>query len=99
MKNLNPHIEPAIDFFDNVLAAKNKTENDPTYNARVTLLRPNILATYTSYDDAFATDNLIAMEAHGYIGAPKDDLLKMYAFKNKPFQKLKLQSQQLQGIE
>lgn len=89
MKNLNTHIEPAIDFFDNVLAAKNRTENDPTYNARVTLLRPNIVATYTLYDDAFAADNLIAMLAHGHIAVPKDDLLKMYAYKNKTFQKLK----------
>ena len=89
MKNLNAHIEPAIDFFDNVLAAKNRTENDPNYNARITLLRSNILATYTAYDDSFATDNLISMAAHGYIAPAKDDLLKMYAYKNKPFQKLK----------
>ncbi|GEC80095.1 hypothetical protein [Flavobacterium aquatile] len=89
MKNLNAHIESAIDFFDNVLAAKNRTENDPTYNARVTLLRPNIITAYTLYDDAFAADNLVAMGAHGYAAPPKDDLLKMYKYKNKPFQKLK----------
>ena len=29
MKNINAHLDPTIDFFDNVLAAKNKTENDP----------------------------------------------------------------------
>jgi hypothetical protein len=89
MKNLNAHIAPAIDFFDNVLASKNKTENDPNYDARVKLLRPNILATYTLYDAAFAADNLIIMGANGYIAPPKNDLLKMYTYKNKTFQKLK----------
>jgi hypothetical protein len=89
MKNINAHLDPTIDFFDNVLAAKNKTENDPNYDARVKLLRPNILATYAIYDESFAADNLVAMGAHGYFATPKDDLLKMYKYKNKPFQKLK----------
>lgn len=89
MKNLNTHTDPAIDFFDNVLAAKNRTDKDPTYNTRISLLRPNIEATYTLYDVAFATNNLVTMAAHGYIAPPKDDLLKMYSYKNKPFQKLK----------
>lgn len=89
MKNLNPFNNDTNIYFDNVIKSKNKSKNDETYKDRLELLKPNIKVKFKSFDDKHTDNKLASLVAHGYVDQEKDDLLKLYKYDNKIFQKLK----------
>lgn len=85
MKNLSPFSGDTNVYFDDVI----KSKKDPTYKDRVELFKPNIKVKFKIFDDKHQENKLVSLVAHGYVDQEKRDLLKLYKYDNKIFQKLK----------
>jgi len=90
MRNLKPYNESTTDFFDSLIAAKKKSKNDPGYLARIALYRTGIITAYGTYDAHIAANSLVSAAAVGYESPEKDDLIRLYHYKAKIFQELKI---------
>jgi hypothetical protein len=90
MKNLNHYYDDAFDFHKEVLESKNVTKKDPTYKIRVENLGVKIKKQFDIYDDNFTCNTLEGISSHEYTNSEKEDLLKLYSYKNSVIQKLKV---------
>jgi hypothetical protein len=90
MKNLTPYNKNTIDFHDLVLARKHNTQADLTYKERVIALRDFIVEKFDEFDPLFDTNNLLTINCYGFGGANKTDLLKLYSYKSRTLQELKV---------
>jgi hypothetical protein len=89
MRNLKAFSKTCIDFFDEVVSSKKDTVNDPTYKYRISLLRPNVENCYNIYNKNFKNKNLLITKSFGYTNPHKDDLKKLYSYRNSKIQELK----------
>ncbi|WP_010181243.1 hypothetical protein [Aquimarina agarilytica] len=91
MKNIKHSLINPHDFFDDVLSSKRNSSSDPDYKLRIEKLKPNIKRLFNNYDDKFSNRELALINPIGYTGRDKQDLLKLYKYGTKPFQKLKVE--------
>jgi len=91
MKNIKSYSGDCFSFHKNVIEAKNTTKKDPDYKERVSALNPDIEEKIKEYTEKFGSDSLEEIYAIGYDGSNKEDLQKLYNYKSKPLQKLKLE--------
>jgi len=89
MRNLNPYDGNTTDFFDDVVAARRPSDKDPNFVTRVVTYRPGIVTAYTAYNSHIAAQSLMTAVAVGYVNPTKEDLIELYKYKAKIFQKLK----------
>ena len=89
MRNLKAFTDDSFAFYQNVVKNKRNSVKDPTYKARLTPLEANVKAQYVEYDKEFKTDTLPALNAIGYIGQSKEDLIALYSYSNSIMQALK----------
>lgn len=89
MRNLKAFSKICIDFFDEVVLSKKDTIKDPTYKHRIGLLKPNIDICYKAYNKNFKDNKLLLTKSFGYSNPQKDDLIKLYSYRNSKIQELK----------
>lgn len=90
MRNLNAYSEDAFEFHSNVVESKKDTQRDPNYKERVLALNEDIGELFRNYNERFSENELENLEPHGYNGVEKEDLQKLYSYKSKAIQKLKI---------
>lgn len=90
MRNLIPFNESTIDFHDLVVARKRNHRDDVTYKDRLRELRSSISQKFNDFDLAFDESDFTAITAYGYEGNNKTDLLKLYSYRSKLLQELKV---------
>jgi len=91
MKNLTVYNQDTLRFFDELLASMNRTAADPQYKDRIAVLRPAIGISYQSYEDRYATGQLVMSDAAGHVNPERSDLLRLYSFQRKILQDLRIQ--------
>ncbi|MDH3974792.1 MAG: HNH endonuclease [Deltaproteobacteria bacterium] len=91
MKNLNIYDQDTFEFHKKVVGHKRNSEEDPTYKARVSALNDAIEKQFKKYDEKFDEDKLETLHSLGYTGDEKKILHKLYVFKSKVLQELKVQ--------
>ncbi|QIA07130.1 hypothetical protein [Draconibacterium halophilum] len=91
MRNLRPYQGQSFDFHNAILESKRNTDQDPTYKDRVRELAEVIEQKFEEYDENFEENTLDNLECHGYQNIEKSDLLKLYRFKSRLIQELKLE--------
>ena len=91
MRNLRPHQGRSFDFHNVILESKRNTDQDPTYKERVRELAEVIEQKFEEYDQNFDRNSLENLVCHGYQNIEKSDLLKLYRYKSKLIQALKLE--------
>lgn len=89
MRNLRHFSDDAMDFFDDVLKNKRNSKKDPDYKTRVTALRPSIVPPFTEYNARFHVNALIQLVSVGFVNPNKDDLHRLYRYKDTTIQRLK----------
>ncbi|PVV55654.1 hypothetical protein, partial [Chryseobacterium sp. HMWF035] len=72
-----------------VVASKKDTIKDPTYKYRIGLLKANIDNCYKIYNKNFKDNKLLLIKSFGYRNPQKDDLIKLYSYRNSKIQELK----------
>lgn len=90
MKNLRCFIDDAFDFHTKVLDSKNKTTKDPTYKDRIKRMDDVIDGQFTVYDKNFTQNTLENIDCYGLSEDEKNDLLKLYSYKNSVIGSLKV---------
>jgi len=90
MKNIVPYDENTFDFHKKVISKKRNTDADPFYKTMVLSHNTAIQEAFTSYDKKFVENQLEEIQRIGYTGVDKERLLKLYSYKAKIFQKLKV---------
>jgi len=90
MKNIVPYNENTFDFHKKVISKKRNPNTDPNYKTMVLSYNDAIQAAFTSYDEKFIDNQLEEIQRIGYTGVDKERLLKLYSYKAKIFQKLKV---------
>jgi hypothetical protein len=89
MRNLKPYDGSTTDFFDSVIAGRNKSKKDPHYLTRIAGYRLDVLTAYKEFDVHFTANTLMAAASAGHKSPVKEDLIKLYHYKAKIFQDLK----------
>ncbi|MBA9077187.1 HNH endonuclease [Rufibacter quisquiliarum] len=90
MINLNSYKEDPFSFFAEVVAGKKNSAQDKYYKNRLNSLTESVKLLYEDYDLAFQNNTLQYLECCGFTGDEKEDLLKLYSFRAKAFQELKI---------
>ncbi|CAA0243949.1 HNH endonuclease [Tenacibaculum maritimum] len=91
MRKLNPHNNDSFEFYKEVVASKRNSDKDPDYKDRIEAHENTISDQFDNYDDSFFdADNLISLVHHGFTGQDKADLIKLYSYKSKKMQELKI---------
>lgn len=90
MNNLKYYTDDAFEFHEEVLNSKNNTKNDTTYKERIGNLKDSIKSQYSVYEHNFTQNTLEKINAHEYTEDKKNDLLKLYSYKNSIISKLKI---------
>lgn len=91
MKKLRVYPGNAFGFYREVVASKRNSADDPTYRQRLNDLEGIVQPLFQTYDDRFLANELQSLAAHALTPAQRADLLRLYAYKNSVFQKLKIQ--------
>ena len=90
MRNLKPYPDDTTDFFDNVVNARRMSKTDPAFLTRIATYRPGVIRAYTTYNTHFASNQLMSAVAVGHVNPIKADLIKLYRYRAKVFQELKI---------
>lgn len=90
MKNLIPYNKNTIEFHDLILERKYNPKSDKTYKERVTALREFVVKKYDEFNLLFDKNALVKIDSYGFINENKSDLLKLYSYKSKTLQELKV---------
>lgn len=90
MRNLQHYTDDAFEFHKKVLKSKHKTEKDPTYKKRVENMGDTIGSLFSVYDENFGQNTLENIDIYGHTEVEKDDLLKLYSYKNSVIKSLKV---------
>lgn len=89
MRNLKAFEENTIAFLDEVVATRRVSGHDPHFLTRIVSYKPGLVLAYTAYDGHFAGGSLLTAVASGHVNPSKADLIKLYSYKAKVFQKLR----------
>jgi hypothetical protein len=90
MKNIPAYTDDPFEFHQDVILSKNKTQTDPELKTRLISYNPEIEILFTNFKDKFDQNKLDELLVQAYTGEKKNSLLKLYSFKSKIFQKLKV---------
>lgn len=90
MKNLKEYDLSTFDFHKEIVKSKRKSSDDSNYKTRVKGYNSTIQTLYNNFDLSFSTNSLEKMSAHNFNAVEKATLLKLYSYKQKRFQKLKV---------
>jgi len=90
MKNLNPYEENAFAFHKKVIESKRNSKEDPEYISKVSSYNDDIETQYISFEEKFKVNQLEDLSCFGYSDSDKETLLKLYSFKSKIIQHLKV---------
>ncbi|MBU2905107.1 hypothetical protein KO529_09955 [Arenibacter algicola] len=90
MRNLNSYSGDDFQFYKDMIDSKKKSPTDPDYKTRVTLLNTCVAKKYIEYRACFDGNNFSLLSAHPFNNNTKTDLLKLYSFKSKIIQNLKI---------
>lgn len=90
MKNLQHYIDDTFEFHKKVLNSKNTTKTDPLYKERIEDMDDAIEGQYSVYNDNFALNTLENVDSYGHTDNEKNDLLKLYSYKNSVIKSLKV---------
>ncbi|SIQ99575.1 hypothetical protein [Pontibacter lucknowensis] len=90
MRKLNFYNEDAFDFYEDVIKSKRNSKDDLDYKQRLTSHNETIKLLYSNYDKNFSSNSLQLLSRHGFVGSDKDDLHRLYSYKAKKFQNLKI---------
>jgi hypothetical protein len=90
MKNIPSYSDNPFDFHKDVISAKRNTNDDPEFKDRLSSYSTDIEKVFDTYKNEFIKNKLEDLEAEGYVGEKKKDLLKLYSYKAKIFQELKV---------
>jgi len=90
MKNLRYYNDSTIDFHKKVVDSKNNTRLDPDYKSRLLTLNEVISDKFDTYDDLLAENKLLESAPIEFSIQNKKDLLKLYSFKSKVINDLKI---------
>lgn len=91
MINLKPYKKKkSADFLQEIIDKKSTTKADPEYHSRLVLVKPWILDQYVIFDQYFISNSLEKISAFGFKDKQLADLLKLYSYKNKFVQALKV---------
>jgi len=90
MKNVIPYQDDTFTFYKDVISRKNNTQSDPKFKEKVNDFNPNIKKLFLVYNTKFDSNILGDLTAFGYLRIKKKRLLKLYSFKAKIFQELKV---------
>lgn len=88
MKNLNYYCGDCFDFYKDVVASKRNPRSDPDFLSRVKILDDLIHECYQKYDEKFANNSLENLKEALLTMTVRDDLTKLYNYKNSVLQKL-----------
>jgi len=91
MKNIVPYNGDTFNFHKNVISKKKNTSTDPEYKTIVSSNNDTIEVAFNNYNEKFIGNKLEEIKCIGYAGDDKKRLLKLYNYKAKIFQKLKVQ--------
>ena len=90
MKNLPHYTDDAFEFHKEVLESKNETKKDPTYKERIENMNDAIAGQFLVYDENFVQNFLENIDNYGHTEDEKNDLLKLYSYKNSVIKSLKI---------
>lgn len=90
MRKLNPYNEDSFEFYKDVVASKKNSQQDPNYKVRLRANESSISDQFEDFDDKFVTDNLVNLSNYGFTGQDKRDLIRLYSYKGKKIQELKI---------
>lgn len=90
MRKLNPHNDNSFEFYKQVVASKRNSVLDIDYKERLENHEHIVEEQFDVYDNNFANDDLVSLANHGFANGDKDDLLRLYSYKNKKIQELKI---------
>ncbi len=90
MRKLNPHNDDSFEFYKGVVASKRNSAQDPDYKERLENHEDTVEKQFEVYDESFDDDDLVGLVNHGFANGDKDDLLRLYSYKNKKIQELKI---------
>lgn len=82
MRNLRHYTDDAFEFHKEVLKSKNTTKKDPSYKERIENMDDAIEGQFSAYNDNFARNTLENIDSYGHTDDEKNDLLKLYSYKN-----------------
>lgn len=97
MRNLKPYQENSEGFYDKIIASKNISSKDPDYKIRLSANKKTISKQFEIYDDNFTKNKLEFLENHSFNDDESIDLIKLYSYRNKHIQKLKINVTTLQN--
>ena len=90
MRNLNSYIGDDFQFHRDIIDAKRNTASDLDYKVRVSGYSSNIETKFEEYRVSFDDNSLSTLVAHPFSIANKVDILKLYSYKSKLIQRLKI---------
>ncbi|WP_299223831.1 hypothetical protein [uncultured Psychroserpens sp.] len=90
MRKLKPYNEDSFEFYEAVVNSKKNSAQDPNYKERLQAHEALISDKFDDYDEGFDDDDLVSLVNHGFINQDKTDLIKLYSYKSKKMQKLKI---------
>ncbi len=91
MKNLISYQKNAFDFHKRVITQKRNTTENPEFKKTVSTYNDDIETKYKEFEKEFVVNNLEALSNHGYDGEDRTTLHKLYSYRSKIFQRLKLE--------
>lgn len=90
MRKLDAHNDDSLEFYKEVVASKKNSRQDPDYKDRLQVHEGTISDQFEIYDDGFDADDLVNLACHGFDGQDKTDLIRLYSYKSKKMQELKI---------
>jgi len=90
MKNVKPYQDNTFEFHKDIIASKNISKKDPKFKERLNSYNGDIKILFQDYNTKFLSNNLAKLNEFGYSNIEKETLLKLYTFKAKKFQALKI---------
>lgn len=91
MRNLESYQGNDFEFHKEIIDSKNNTASDPTFKTRLSSYNAQIELKFNEYRDAFSINRLNQLSAHPFSADNKADLLKLYSYKSRLIQKLKIE--------
>lgn len=88
MKKIKVYTNNSFDFHTEVVNSKHYRRTDPTYKDRVMALNGTVKEQFENHDTEFERDNLAILLPKNLNVQEKQDLLSLYNYDSKPFQKL-----------
>jgi hypothetical protein len=90
MRNLSPYAGNDFQFHRDVIDSKRNPAADPDYKTRVSSHNTHVETKFEEYVAAFGTNELNTLTAHPFSDDNRADLLRLYSFKSKLIQELKI---------